>query len=146
MANMRGKDRGYTLLEVLLVLILLAGAGFVLLIKLPMNFEKQHLAFATTQLLEDIRDVRQTAMAENTWYEMKFYVSEGDHHYKIFRRGITRMKESHFKDGVEFFGQPHNFTFNAAGKSVGDTIVLINPSGEKRSVIIAPVGMRIREE
>ena len=145
MADMRGKDRGYTLLEMLLVLILLSGAGFVLLIKLPINFEQQRLAFATTQLLEEIRDVRQTALAENNWYEVKFYLQDGDHNYKIFRQG-TRVKDVHFKDGIQFVGQPGNLIFNASGRSVGTTITLTNPSGERRSVVVAPVGMRIREK
>jgi len=143
MSRMRRSDLGFTLLELLLVLILLAGAGFVLLIKLPINLEKERLAFATTQLLEELRDVRQTAMAENNWYEVKFYIPEGDHSYKIFRQG-TRVKDIHLKD-IEFVGQPANLTFNALGRSVGTTITLTSPSGEQRSVVVAPVGMRIRE-
>jgi len=71
MSKVKANDLGFTLLEMLLVLILLAGSGFYLLIKLPMNFEKQHLAFESTQLLEDIRDARQAAMAENIWYSVK---------------------------------------------------------------------------
>jgi prepilin-type N-terminal cleavage/methylation domain-containing protein len=145
MADMRGKDRGYTLLEMLLVLILLSGAGFVLLVKLPINFEQQRLAFATTQLLGEIRDVRQAALAENNWYEVKFFVQNGDNNYKIFRQG-TRVKEVHFKDGIQFVNQPSNLIFNASGRSEGKTIVLTNSSGQQRSVVIAPVGMRIREK
>ena len=145
MADMRGKDRGYTLLEMLLVLILLSSAGFVLLVKLPINFEQQRLAFATTQLLGEMRDVRQAAMAENNWYEVKFYVPTGDHNYKIFRQG-TRVKEVHFKDGIQFVGQPSDFKFNGSGRSEGKTIALTSPSGQQKKVVIAPVGMRIREE
>lgn len=145
MSEARGNDRGVTLLEILLVLILLSGAGFVLLIKLPMNFEKERLAFATTQLLEEIRDVRQAAMAENNWYEVKFYAQGGDHHYQIFRQG-TRVKDVHLKDGIQFVDKPGNLTFNASGRSVGTTIALTNSSGELRSVVVAPVGMRIREK
>lgn len=145
MSEMRGNDRGFTLLEIVLVLIILSGAGFVLLIKLPIHLEKERLAFATTQLLEEIRDVRQAALSENTWYEVKFYRVDGDHHYKIFREG-TRVKEVHFKDGIRFFGKPDNLFMNASGRSEGVTIVLTNPSGEQRSVVVAPVGMRIREK
>lgn len=145
MASIRGKERGYTLLEMLLVLILLSGAGFVLLIKLPMNFERQRLAFATTQLLEEIRDVRQTALAENNWYAIEFYPVYGDHHYRIFRQN-KRVKDIHLRDGVQFFGRPAKLTFNDSGRSVGATIVLVNSSGEQRSVVVAPVGMRIREQ
>jgi prepilin-type N-terminal cleavage/methylation domain-containing protein len=139
------RNNGFTLLEMLLVLILLAGAGFVLLIKLPINYNQEHLSFATTQLLEEIRDTRQAALAENNWYEVKFYPQDGDHHYQIFRQG-TRVKDIHLKDGIQFSGQPGNLTFNASGRSAGETIVLTSPSGERKSVVVAPVGMRIREK
>lgn len=138
------KELGFTLLEMLLVLSLLAGAGFVLLIKLPPNFEKEHLDLATTQLLEEIRDTRQAALAENNWYAVKFYY-QTDHHYQIFRQG-TKVKDIHLQDGVRFLGSPQNLQFNASGRSTGATIILTTPSGKRKSVIIAPVGMRIREE
>lgn len=139
-----GKDYGFTLLEMILILTLLAGAGFVLLIKLPINFEKERLDLATTQLMEEIRDVRQAALSENNWYAIKFYY-QTDHHYQIFRQG-TKMKDIYLKDGVRFFGSPTDLQFNASGRSAGSTIVLTSPSGKQRRVIIAPVGMRIREE
>ncbi|HWQ42904.1 MAG TPA: type II secretion system protein [Desulfosporosinus sp.] len=148
MSGMRD-ERGFTLLEIMLVLILVAGSGFYLLIKLPVNLEKQRLAFATTQLLEEIRDVRQAALAENNWYTIKFYYQAGDHHYQIFRQGKL-IKTVYLKDGIEFFGRPGDIEgkliFNALGRSMGTTIILTNSSGDRRSVIVAPVGMRIREE
>lgn len=145
MSKIGGSDRGFTLLEMALVLIILSGSGFVLLIKLPIVFEKERLAFTSTQLLEEIRDVRQAALAENNWYEVKFYLSDADHNYKIFRQG-TRVKEVHLKDGIQFEGHPGNLIFNASGRSVGTTITLSNSVGERRSVVVAPVGMRIREK
>ena len=145
MSGMWGDERGFTLVELLLVLILLTGSGFVLLIKLPINFAQQHLDLASTQLLEEIRDVRQTALAENNWYQVKFYLQNGDNHYQIFRQG-TRLKDVHLKDGIQFVGQPADLMFNATGRSVGTTIVLTNSAGERRSVVVAPVGMRIREK
>lgn len=149
MSKARVTDRGFTLLEMLLVLILLAGSGFYLLIKLPINFGKQHLAFESTRLLEEIRDARQAALAENTWYDIKFYYQTGDHHYQIFRQS-KMMKNVYFQDGIEFFGSPGDkdgkLRFNALGRSEGATITLTNSSGERRSIIVAPVGMRIREK
>jgi len=145
MSILRAHDRGFTLLEMLLVLILLAGSGFYLLIKLPVNFEKQRLAFESTQILEDIRDARQAALAENNWYAVKFYYQTGDHHYQIFRQS-KMIKNVYLEDGIEFFGSPSDLTFNASGRSVGTTITLTNSLGEQRSVIVAPVGMRIREK
>ena len=144
MPNRQGEDFGFTLLEMILVLTLLAGAGFVLLIKLPINFEQERLALATTQLLAEIRDARQAALAENNWYAVKFYY-QTDHHYQIFRQG-TRVKDVYFQAGVRFLGNPQDLQFNASGRSVGTTIVLTTPSGKRRSVIVGPVGMRIRED
>ena len=145
MQNQQGKDSGFTLLEMILVLTLLAGAGFVLLIKLPINFEKERLALETTQLLEEIRDARQAALAENNWYAIKFYYQSEDHHYQIFRQG-SMVKNVYLKEGVRFLGSPQDLQFNASGRSVGSTIILTISSGKRRSVIVAPVGMRIREE
>jgi len=145
MSIVKANDRGFTLLEMLLVIILLAGPGFYLLIKLPVNFEKQRLAFESTQLLEDIRDTRQAALAENNWYAVKFYYQTGDHHYQILRQN-KMIKNVYLEDGIEFFGSPEDLTFNALGRSLGTTITLTNSLGELRSVIVAPVGMRIREK
>ena len=146
MGDKRSRERGFTLLEIMLVLILLSGAGFVLLIKLPIHLEKERLTFATTQLLEEVRDTRQAALAENNWYEIVFYTPDGDNNYRIFRQG-TRVKEIHLTNGIKFVGQPVPVRFLANGQTPkGATIVLTNPSGEQRSVVIAPVGMRIREK
>jgi prepilin-type N-terminal cleavage/methylation domain-containing protein len=144
MSEARDSNQGFTLLEILLVLVLLSGAGFVLLIKLPIHLEKEQLALATTQLLEEIRDVRQAALAENNWYEVKFYPQNGDPYYQIFRQG-TRVKEVHLPKGLQFVDRPGDLMINASGRSVGMTIALTNSAGEQRSVVVAPVGMRIRE-
>lgn len=144
MSDPGGEERGFTLLEILLVLILLAGTGFYLLIKFPVNFERQRLAFESTQLLAEIRDARQAAMAENNWYAVKFYCQRGDHHYQIFKQS-KMVKNIYLQDGVEFLGTPRDLTFNAVGRSVGTTITLQNSAGEEKNVIVAPVGMRIRE-
>lgn len=145
MSDISFKEQGFTLLEMLLVLTLVASTGFILLIKLPNHLERDRLAFMTTQLLEEIRDTRQAALAENDWYQVKFYPQAGDHHYQIFREG-KRVKEIHLKDGIQFLGKPDDLLFNASGRSAGTTIILTNSLGECRSVVVAPVGMRIREK
>lgn len=143
--QVRDNDQGFTLLEMLLVFILIAGSGFMLFVKLPVNLDKERLDLAATQLLEDIRDTRQAALAENNWYSIKFYYQTGDQHYQIFCQG-TRVKEVYLKDGIQFFGSPKDLSFSAVGRGAGSTLVLTNSKGEHKSIIVAPVGMRIREE
>ncbi|AFM42269.1 prepilin-type N-terminal cleavage/methylation domain-containing protein [Desulfosporosinus acidiphilus SJ4] len=144
MSQIESKEYGFTLLEMMLVLTLLAGAGFVLLVKLPNHWERDRLSFVTTQLLEEIRDTRQAALAENDWYQIKFY-TQGEPHYQIFKEG-TRIKDISLLKGIKFLGQPKDLLLNASGRSAGTTILLTNSLGEQRSVIVAPVGMRIREK
>ncbi|MHB1653757.1 MAG: prepilin-type N-terminal cleavage/methylation domain-containing protein [Desulfitobacteriaceae bacterium] len=137
-------QRGFTLLEVLLVLTILGGAGFALAVKLPLDFQVQRLNLTSTQLLSDLRDARQAAMAENTWYQVKFFTYERT--YRILRQG-TKVKDVPLPEGIKFLNTPQDLTFNAVGNPIpGMTISLVNQKGQKRNVIVAPVAGRIREE
>lgn len=142
---MGNKERGFTVLELLLVLTLLAGAGFTLLLKIPNRLESQRLEFAATQLLEEVRDSQQAALAENSWYEVSFYTGGDAQHYQVSGQN-KRVADIYLQSGIRFLNQPANLQFNAMGYSTGTTITLGNRLGERRSVIVAPVGMRIREE
>lgn len=142
---MGNKERGFTVLELLLVLTLLAGAGFTLLLKIPNRLESQRLEFAATQLLEEVRDSQQAALAENSWYEVSFYTAGSAQHYQISGQN-KRVADIYLQSGIRFLNQPANLQFNTMGYSTGTTITLGNRLGERRSVIVAPVGMRIREE
>ncbi|GAB6171421.1 prepilin-type N-terminal cleavage/methylation domain-containing protein [Paradesulfitobacterium aromaticivorans] len=136
--------RGATLLELLLVLVILAGSTFVLGVKLPGHLQSGRLAQASTQLLEELRDARQAAMSENTWYQVRFFYE--DKYYQILRVG-TQVRNVRLPDGVSFVTAPQDLQFNAAGiPNVGMTILLRTKSGEERKVIVAPVAGRIREE
>ena len=133
-----------TLLEVLFVLTILAGTGFVLLAKFPHHLQSQRLAQASTQLLEELRDARQAALAENTWYQVRFY-REGKY-YQVLRGGVL-VRNISLPGGVTFLNRPPDLIFNPTGApSIGATIVLRAVNGEEKRVIVAPVAGRIREE
>ncbi len=138
------KAQGFTLLELLLVLAILAGAGFVLIIKLPQQSQSQNLTLTSTLLLAELRDARQAAMAENTWYQVKFFYAPK--YYRIMRQGVL-VKQIELEKGIVFVNNPPDLTFSATGTpSVGMTIILGTAAGEQREVIVAPVSGRIREE
>lgn len=135
---------GFTLLEVLLTLALLGGAGFVLAVKLPLDFPARQLDLSAAELLTDLRDTRQAAMAENTWYCVRFFPVERT--YRILREG-AKVKEVPLQEGVAFVQTLPQLIINARGNPTeGMTISLINRRGQVRKVIIAPVNGRIREE
>ena len=143
MVVLKENERGFTLLEMLLALMIVSSAAFILLLKVPVNAEGQKLALATEQLLAEVRDTRQAALAENDSYVIKFNALDGV--YTISRQG-EKVKEIQLQAGIDFVGNPNNLTFNAAGRGAGMSIWLENAAGERKRVIVSPVGMRIRAE
>jgi prepilin-type N-terminal cleavage/methylation domain-containing protein len=144
MGKSKRQGKGFTLLELILVLAILAGTGFLLVIKLPLQVHSQSLTLTSAQLLAELRDTRQAAMSENTWYQVRFYYEP--RYYRIMRQGVL-VKQIDLEDGIIFGNSPPNLIFNAAGTpSVGLTVLLENPEGERKKVIVAPVSGRIREE
>ncbi|HHY27459.1 MAG TPA: prepilin-type N-terminal cleavage/methylation domain-containing protein [Desulfitobacterium dehalogenans] len=141
--------RGFTLLEVLLVLTLLAGVGFVLLVKLPVQAENRNLSLASTQLIQELRDVRASAIAENTWYEIRFYPS--DNTYRIFREGVLE-KTIALPEKISFANQPNTVRFSAEGVPIflGGPIlsgsIFLTNGKDTRYVITALITGRVREE
>jgi hypothetical protein len=62
------------------------------------------------------------------------------------RQGVL-VKQIGLEEGIAFGNNPSDLVFNAAGTpSVGLTVLLENPEGERKKVIVAPVSGRIREE
>lgn len=140
---LRRSSSGYTLLELLLVLILLSGAGFVLLAKLPVQQNERNLALASTQLTQELRDARQAALSERTWYEVRFLYAA--RLYRITREG-QKVKDIYLPKGVTFYNNPANFRFSASGTpNIGGTISL-SAGKLRRNVILMPVTARVREE
>lgn len=139
-----GKDRGFTLLEVILVLVIISGTGFLLAVKLPLHLESRRLEMATTQLLYDLRDTEQAAKSENVWYQVNFYPHDGC--YQILRQGVW-VKDVPLQEGIKISNGPANIIFNSSGIPYpGTRIVLRDAAGEERKVFVAPVAGRIREE
>ncbi len=146
-------DRGFSLIEVMLVLIILAGASFMLLLKWPAYQEKQQLDTAATRLLSDLREVRQLALGERVWYRVDFSPYDGI--YRIYQGPgksgkVVKIKEVHLPAGVEFANSDQGwdglYFYPAGTPDKGRTYILANTRGEVRKVIVAPVECRIREE
>lgn len=144
------RDFGFSLLEVLLVLILIAGAGFFLLVKLPVQIENRNLSIASTQLVQEIRDARNTALAENVWYEIRFYASNNN--YKILKEGNTLIKSINLPPKISFSNQPSTIRFTASGmtyftgSSTVSGLITISNGKNSRNIITALITGRVREE
>jgi prepilin-type N-terminal cleavage/methylation domain-containing protein len=145
--KLKGGNLGFTLLELLLVLTILAGSGFILLAKISLQSQNRNLAIAGTRMLEELREARQAAMTENTWYRVNFYPDNNS--YRVIN-SAELVKEVFLPAGVKFLGYPNpdHVVFNALGMPAqGTTVRLGTENGkEGRNIIIASVGGRIREE
>ncbi|WP_425807632.1 prepilin-type cleavage/methylation domain-containing protein [Desulfitobacterium sp. Sab5] len=139
----RPSSLGYTLLELLLVLALLSGTGFVLLAKLGVQQKERNLSIAATQLTQELRDARQAALSERTWYEVKFFYSA--RFYRVTCAGKT-VRDIYLPKGVTFYNDPNDFSFSASGTpNIGGTVAL-NAGKLRKNIILMPVTARIREE
>lgn len=134
---------GYTLIELLLVLALLSGAAFVLLVKLPVQQNERNLAVAATQLTQEIRDIRQAALSERTWYEMKFYYDQG--FYRVLRDGKW-VKDIALPKGVTMENAPKDIRFSGTGTPDQGVTIQLKAGKSKKNVIMMPVTARVREE
>lgn len=149
----RKSSYGFTLIEVMLALAILAGCGLLLLVKLPAQTEKENLENAAAKLLGDLREAHQAAIGENVWYKVTFAIYDGN--YRVYRgpgtTGMTtKVKEVKLPEGINLTtgsGPVNELYFYPAGTpSGGKTITLTDSRGESRQVIVAPVECRIREE
>jgi prepilin-type N-terminal cleavage/methylation domain-containing protein len=95
------KEAGFTLLEVLLAILLLASASLLLLVKLPDNFQELRLERSSAELVADLRGVQQSAITENCWYQIRFYPATDE--YMIFRQGKF-VRTVKLQSGVSFGG------------------------------------------
>lgn len=136
-------NTGYTLLEILLVLILVAGAGFFLLIQVPQDTQQKGIEISATRLQADLREVQQAAIAGNIWYRVKFYPVTNE--YKIFKQGEF-LRSVGLSQGVRFGNSPPELIFLPTGAPTSGMTVMLNAGERERRIIIAPVMGRIRLE
>jgi len=136
-------EKGITLLEILLVILLLSGAGFFLLVKIPSDIQIQKLDLSSTELMEEIKVIQQAALSEDVWYQIKFYPDA--ELYKIFRQGKF-LRSIELKEGVEFINRPSELTILPTGAPAQGLTIMLSAGKNKKSIIIASVMGRIREE
>jgi len=141
--NRKRSEWGYTLLELLLVLAILSGAGFMLLLKVSAIYDAQRLEHAATLVMEDLREAKQAAVTENVFYQVAFYANNT---YCVKRQDQV-VKWVSLPEGVHFAHIPKpDIIFYAQGTPNMGNRVLLEYRGKLKSVIVSAVGGRIRVE
>ncbi|NLI91840.1 MAG: prepilin-type cleavage/methylation domain-containing protein [Peptococcaceae bacterium] len=131
------------MLEILLVLVLLAGGGFFLLIQIPHDIQENSIEISASRLLQDLREVQQASMSGNIWYRVKFYSQTNE--YMIFKAGEF-LRSVRLYPGVVFGNTPPELIFLPSGVPSTGMTVTLRTGDRERKVIIAPVMGRMRIE
>lgn len=138
----RKKEKGFTLIELILVVILLG-----MLIGLAINstavLHHYSLRGATEELLSYLRKAQHLAIINACVYNLEF---KEDSNYRIMNENQI-INENQLKTGITL---EHNFTnnqviFYSLGTASQGTITLINQKQQKMKIVISTVG-RIRVE
>jgi len=134
---------GYTLLEILIVLTLLAGVSFFLILKIPNYIQERNIEISATRLIEDLKETQQAAIAAGSWYMIKFYPSTGE--YKIFKEA-EHIRTVKLHKGVNFGNHPSDVKISPSGAPSPGITVILEHGKYERHIIMAPVMGRIRME
>lgn len=138
-----GNRSGYTLLEILLVLAILAGGGFYLLVQIPHDLRAQSIEISSQKLVDDLRETQQKAITANVWHRVEFYPATGE--YKIFEQGKF-LRSVFLPEGVSFANNPDEVMFLPTGTPSPGMTVTLKAGDLERNIVIAVVTGRIRLE
>ena len=151
MIHSKNRNKGYTLIELMVVIVVIS-----LLLGLSLNglyslIQWSKINRAAAMLSSELKNTQSRAFYEGVWYRIDFYATfdwpTSSNKYKILKKGNVLYKEIKL-DGVELFKT--NFTnnrvnFNPNGSpSMGGTVTLKNKRGKVLYVIMTPVTARVR--
>ena len=135
-------ERGISLLEVLLVLVIVSVLGSISFSLSAEALDNYRLEKAAKILLSDLRELHEKAVTENVWQQVKFYPSVNK--YSIWRSGVW-VEDVQLAKGIILESGAINISFYPTGiPSEGATIVLGNSRGKEFRVILAAVTGRVR--
>ncbi|MGE5454327.1 MAG: prepilin-type N-terminal cleavage/methylation domain-containing protein, partial [Methylocystaceae bacterium] len=135
-----GRQSGFTLLELLLVLMVMAVVGAVVYPNLTNIIDSLRLRSDALLLAQEMRAARTEAIMSQEARDIRFYPNNS--YYKIFpsnrviylSQGI-RIQENNFPEDPLFY--VHRCRFHASGVPTGGHISLVNRQGQQKHVIIS---------
>ena len=140
---------GFTLVEILIVIALIALAGMIAAPRVANNYRAVRFNTISDQLLNDLRFARKSAMDLNTRIEVK---STGGVNYTVTTADGSELLARSYPEtnaswginlpGGSFFFNRQGLPENAAGAPLGGNITITNGSGGKRTfTLFAATGM-----
>jgi len=144
-AGLTGKQRGFTLIEVIIVMAIMAIVAVIAIPSFSANIEKQSVRNAAQTLLSHMKQARVRALAENRVVSIKFAVGS-----YVFDAGTTGVEKkvtvqySEFSKNLSITkknssAKPNTMNFRSRG-TVGNTTVDFCSSGFTKRITINKIG------
>ena len=150
--------RGFTLLEMVVVLAILSIITAVTVPSLYTVYHNQRLATAAVKMAADIRYLQQRAMTEEDEFRIQFYPEIGgplDNQYRLRgKRMLSVIKKVQLPIGVELwnmgttFGNDQQLSIDAKGlpNNSGRVILQSKYTGKIKVIVIFNITGRVRVE
>lgn len=143
---MRNRDRGYTLIELILVIAIMAILFTISFPNFTRILSQYQLKSTANQLISDMRWVRQESIYGRSGMVKMYF--ERDKNYYAIDEGTKRRAKRELPKGIYFHDVPLNnsqLTFTLIGApSEAGTIVLKNSYGASCHIYFMPSTGRIR--
>jgi prepilin-type N-terminal cleavage/methylation domain-containing protein len=137
-------SRGFTLIEIIVVVALIAMLSTIILPDFKSNLRDYRLNIAARQMAQNIRLVQQKAMSEGVPWRIVFHSSSNN--YKI-NQGFKLWKQVNLPDGVEFvyigFSEK-TLTFYPSGAAVPAGTVKLTNNSKSLYIIVSVATGRVR--
>jgi prepilin-type N-terminal cleavage/methylation domain-containing protein len=146
-------DRGFTLIEMLMALVIIAGGTSLALPHLSGMYDKAQFKADVRKVSAMFRQLRNRAITEKKIYCIQIDLDERSLNYGPYNKEQLREKGlesryvlpesiekmSYFADGEEYFSGNAWFTFYALGSSGGGELKFYGPKERAFSMSIKPI-------
>jgi prepilin-type N-terminal cleavage/methylation domain-containing protein len=132
-------EKGFTLLEMMLVLVIIAGMFAIALPGIRRIQAYWHLQLATQRLVADLRESQELAMTQSVYHEIRFAIFEP--RYSVYE-GVTHKRDVVYPDGVFYpYGNlqlPNNHVrFDGMGHvSTSGSLPLVDSYGDRTTIVL----------
>jgi general secretion pathway protein H len=143
--SLRGSSPGFTLLELLIVLILLGAAALIVMPSFSGGLGGIQLETTTRDLITHMRRARSSAVAEQRVHRIILRAPDtpgGPYGYQLTDEFERPLGTVDLPRGIAFAGEenlPYVVSFYPSGRSSGGFIILVQEGGRRLGIDVSPI-------
>ncbi|SJZ86236.1 type II secretion system protein [Selenihalanaerobacter shriftii] len=145
--NYKGKEEGFTLLEIMVVLSLVGILSSLIIVRSGNLVSRYRLEATINEMTSDFRRVQQRAISEQVTYGIRF--NPTNETYTLFNEDDGDIETKDLDDSLEYddvvFGGDQEVTFKPIGTADNGHITVANDNNDGYTIWVSILG-RIRLE